>query len=263
MNKVFIKMGILSTVIMLSASCKKGDTGATGASGGSAPLTGNIEGLITLYDAGSVKQYGATVNTGDSITLINNSNGAVYKTTTSSTGTYTFANVTAGTYSFTASKPGYGPVKVFGFEFAGGGTAYRNLSLAQTPTVNITSAVATTTVSSATPPVNEVEVSGVIPASTENTYIITFVSMPSSTFVNGVFGNYSSYFTSSVSAGATTFNIYTPVTTLYNYGFTSGNTVYFASYIYAQNSVYTDPLTGLNVYTALSSTPIYTSVILP
>jgi hypothetical protein len=272
MKNLLIKTIALSiTVIMFAISCKKvGPAGATGATGpaGGPIMTGNIEGLITLYNSGS-----GISNIGDSIILTNNGTGKVYKTTTtinnvaSNTGSYTFANVPSGTYSFTVSKPGYGTVKAFGFEFVGGGTAYRNFGLYPIPTTSITTAIAApaTIVSSGTTTINAINISGTVPSSTLQTYVMVFVSFPSNNFVNGTQGNYSDYSGFLyVSSGTTGFTYNIAASTLYTLGFTSGSIVYFAAYICTNGGIsYTDPITGLNVYTDINSTPVITSCLVP
>ena len=53
--------------------------------------------------------------------------------------------------------------------------------------------------------------------------------------------------------------------TLYNYGFASGDTIYFAAYGEPVNdrSIYLDELTGQDVYTALSASSVSTSTLVP
>jgi len=254
MKNIFIKnTSLLIVAIVLAISCKKATPASTTNTVSGTTLTGNIEGLVTLYDAASTKQYGTTINTGDSITITNNSNGTIYKTVTNGAGNYFFNNIPTGTYSFTASKPGYGTTKSFGFEFVGGGTAYKNFSLGQTPTTNVTSLNITTSGSSTL-------LSGTVPTNTATTWVIIYVSIPSQTFANGTFGNYSTYYIVNLGINTTTFNYGINFTNLYNYGFASGDKAYFAAYVFSQNSGYVDPLSGLNIYTALSSTPATTSV---
>ena len=134
MKKIFSKVVVLSILVIISAvSCKKHGnyTRGTPPAGPAGPsLTGNLEGVLFLYDDGGNKILSTAALTGDTIMLTNNSSGTVLTTTTSSTGTYTFTGITTGTYSMTVMKQGYGTVKAYGIEFAGGGTAYKNFNLA-------------------------------------------------------------------------------------------------------------------------------------
>jgi len=265
MKKLFIKTVALSAaVVMLGTSCTKtGATGPAGSAGAAGPvLTGNIEGIISLYDDGNVRLFGAAPASA-TIVLTNNSTGATLTSAVSTSGTYTFSNVTTGTYSFTVSNLGYGTTKGLGFEFAGGGTAYRNFSIAEVPATNVTSATTnTSTTTSGTLTTDYVNVTGSVPLSSETSFIITFAYTGNT--VSGVFGNYVTYASTSVAAGQTTFTTAFSATTLMNdYNFTSNQPIYFATYIYGQNSSYVDPLSGLTVYTALSSTPAFSSSIVP
>ena len=266
MKKVFSKVVVLSILVMMGAvACKKHGnynhgTPAAGPAGPS--LTGNLEGVLFLYDDGGNKILSAAALTGDTILLTNNSSGTVLTTTTSSTGTYTFTGITTGTYSMTVMKQGYGTVKAYGIEFAGGGTAYKNFSLAQIPTTNVV--FATTFTSTSTSAGNLVNLNITVPASAEKTSVIMYVS--SSATVNGIIGNYlTSYTTSTPSSNtAPTFTYGINNNTLNQLGLPSGSTVYFAVYIYGSTgSSYTDDLSGLPVYTALSSTPVISSCIVP
>lgn len=267
MKNLLIKTVALSVVVMFAVSCKKdGPTGATGATGpaGGPIMTGNIEGVVFIYDAGGVKQTSSALLAGDSIILTNNNNGAVYKTTTNSTGFYTFTNVPSGTYSFTVTKPDYGINKAFGFEFVGGGTTYKNFNLSQIPTTNVIAVQTNTTiVSGSSPTVISVQISGTVTTTLENTNEIIFISSTAS--VSGALGSYVSYFLSASSAGISGFGTNIAASTFYGLGFTSGSTVYLATYVYGGTvgSNYTDPISGLNVYTALSSTPVIMSCIVP
>jgi len=256
MTKLFIKIATLSIVLILFAtSCTK--TGATGPAGpaGSSSLTGNFEGVVFLWDVAGNKLLSPTLLTGDTVTLTNNSSGATYKTTTSTTGTYTFSNISAGTYSLTVSKSGYGIVKAYGIQFVGGGTTYRNFNLAQIPTTSVATATAIAG--------GNVQVSGTVPASAY-TQVIIYLSLPSNTFVNNTLGNFSTYTYVIYIGTGTTFSFNFTPTALYDLGFVSGNTVYFAAYTVNNNgSWYTDPVTGLNVYTAISSSPVTTSITVP
>jgi len=262
MKKLHFKIATLVACVLLYVSCTKtGPAGPAGTNGTNAVQTGNIEGLVFLYDANQNKILSpASLLAGTTLTLTNYSTGQTFTATTSTTGSYTLANVTTGTYSITASKTGYGSVIAYGFQFVGGGTIYKNFNLGQIPTANLVSVTTGTTSSSVTFTVT-------VPLATPavNDYVITYMSIPGNSSVNSTAGNYvNTYLFSIISTtpnNVSTFSINT--STLYNYGFASGSTIYFASYIVSTVSNYQDPNTGLNVYTALSSTPVFTSAIVP
>jgi hypothetical protein len=258
MKKIHYKIAAVVACVLLYVSCTK--TGPAGANGSSAALSGNIEGLVFLYDdADSKILTPASLLAGDTITLTNNSNGQKVITTTSTTGSYTFTNVSAGTYSIVANKHGYGSVITYGFQFVGGGTAYQNFNIAQIPTVNLVSVTTSTTS-------NYVIVNGTVPITTSGAYIgaVTFVSLPGNNFVNATSGNYVLTYLAGANGAVSnnTFSCNFTTASLYNYGFASGSTIYFATYTVGSLSKYLDPNTGLLVYTALGS-PIFTSAIVP
>jgi hypothetical protein len=94
--------------------------------------------------------------------------------------------------------------------------------------------------------------------------VIVFVSNAGGTNASGNVNNFSNYYTVAVSPGALTFKINIPTSDLYDLGFVSGNTVYFAAYLVGGNlnaSSYADISTGKTVFTALSSTPVNTSAL--
>ncbi|MBS1645935.1 MAG: hypothetical protein JST67_01205, partial [Bacteroidetes bacterium] len=171
--------------------------------------------------------------------------------------TYKFTNLNAGTYSFVVTKPGYGLTKYFGFEFVGGGTTYKNFSLAQIPSFNVSTAQTVLGV-------DTIIINGTVPHQPFLVNIKIYVSIPSHTSVNENAGNYSTVLGNYFSPSSTSFSNSISTQNLYSLGFTSGSTVYFALYICNMNgSSYQDPITGLLVSTALSSTPVIVSAIVP
>lgn len=273
MNKVCIKVSALVILAMLLAtSCTKtgatGPAGASGPTGGTGPnLTGNLQGIVFLYAADGTKQLGTTLMAGDSITLTNNSDGTTLKTTTDANGAYTFTNVTTGTYSLTVSKPLYGTVWSQGVQFAGGGNASRNYALSQIPTTTVSTATAVDTSlvnGVGATAENYVTIRGYVPVSAGGTTVIVFVSVPANTSVNSTPGNFSTNYTVTVAPGVSKFRINIPTNSLYDLGFVSGNTVYFAAYIVGGNtsaSAYTDLTTGQAVFTALSPAAVNASAL--
>ncbi|HTA60944.1 MAG TPA: carboxypeptidase-like regulatory domain-containing protein [Bacteroidia bacterium] len=272
MKKVFIKISALSlTVMVLATSCKKtaGPAGATGATGATGPnLTGNLQGVVSLYDVSGAKMLSTTLQAGDSLVLTNNSTGAVLKTVTNANGDYLFSNISTGTYSITVSKPSngtmaFGNVITQGIQFSGGGNADRNFALSVVPTtsVNFIASTDTSFTSNGAGNVaqNYVKVRGGVPVSAGGTTVILFASIPGASTVSSAVGNYSAAYTTTIAAGVNKFTINIPTANLYDLGFTTGNTVNFAAYILGGNtaaSSYVDWTTGETVYTALSSTPM-------
>ena len=269
MKKVFIKISALSIALAVATSCTK--TGPAGPSGGTGPagpsLTGSMQGTVFLYDASGAKQLptGAVSLQGAAVTITNNSTGVTTTEATTGAGSYSFGNLTTGTYSITVSLTGYGSVIAQGVQFAGGGTANRNFALSVVPTTTVTSAVAVDTsyaVGAGNVAENYVKVRGYVPVSTSGSTVIVYVSIPGITSTSGMAGNFSSYYTATIAPGATSFRINIPTASLYDLGFVTGNTVYLAAYIIGGNtsaSSYTDWTTGQTVFTALSSTAVNTS----
>jgi hypothetical protein len=274
MKKVFIKISAVSISLMiLATACTKtgatGPTGATGANGSAGPvLTGNLQGVVTLYNIDGTKMLPTTSNptllAGDSIYLTNNSTGAVMSTITNSvTGGYMFSNISTGTYSLTIKKSLYGTVQNQDVQFAGGGNIDKNYELSLVPTTTVTSltGVDTTITPAGGTPQNYVRVRGYVPVSTLLTTVIVYISLPQNTYVNSTPGNFSYYYTTTVAASSTKlFSINIPTQSLYDLGFASGgaSNVYFAAYIMGGNtsaSEYVDLNSGLDVFTALSSAP--------
>ncbi len=174
-------------------------------------------------------------------------------------------NIPSGTYSFTVSKTGYGYENVYSIEFLGGGTMYRDLNLSQTPTASVVAAQAIQTIGTGTPTVHNVQITTTLTPSPETIEGVVFVSSPSNTFVNGISGNYSYFYSFAlpVGTGSNVTSININALSLYGLGFTSGSTVYFAVYTIGLYSAYTNPITGLTVYTSLSNAPIFTSCLVP
>lgn len=281
MNKVFIKISALSISLMiLATSCTKtgatgpngtaGTNGANGTNGNNgAPgpnLSGNLQGIISLYDVSGAKMLSPTILKGDSVILTNSSSGMIMRTATDSTGKYMFSNISTGTYSLAVSKPNYGTIWAQGIQFAGGGNADRNYALSVIPITNIVAAASVDTiyavVGAGNTPEKYIRVRGSVPVSASVITVITYISMSGNTSVNSMPGNFASYYTTTVSPGVSKFNFYIPTANFYDLNFASGSIVYFATYIIGGNtsaSTYTDWNTGQPVFTALSSSPVTTS----
>ncbi|MFI5140907.1 MAG: carboxypeptidase-like regulatory domain-containing protein [Bacteroidia bacterium] len=278
MKKTFIKISALSIALIVAASCSKtgstgpaGANGATGATGATGPvLTGNMQGVVFLYDVSGAKILSASTQAGDSVIITNTSSGSIMKTVTNSTGAYSFSNLTTGTYSMTVSKPTYGSVIAQGIQFSGGGTANRNFALSMIPIAGVTSAVAgdtsyySGTGSASGVSENYVKIRGYAPALAGGGTVIVFASIPGASTVSNVPGNFSASYTTTLAPGVSSFKITIPTANLYDLGFASGGTatVSFAAYVIGANtsaSSYADWTTGQTVYTALSGSPVIVS----
>jgi len=269
MKKMFVKISALSITLVVAASCSKtGPTGPSGATGATGPiLTGNMQGTVALYDVSGAKQLSPTLLGGDTVVLTNSSNGTTWKTVTNASGDYLFSNITSGTYSTTVTKPLYGKVVTQGIQFVGGGNSDRNYALSVVPTTSVSSLVIDdstfTTNGAGNVAQNYVKIRGNVPVSAGETTVIIFVSMPGANSTSSTVGNYSSTYTTTIAPGVNKFTIEIPNANLYDLGFISGNMAYFAAYIIGGTtsaSSYVDWTTGQTVYTALSSTPVNTSI---
>jgi hypothetical protein len=269
MKKTFVKISALSiAMVVLATSCSKtgptGPAGANGANGSAGPnLSGSLEGVVSLYDVSGSKVVSTTALAGDTIVLTNNSNGTAWKTATSTTGSYTFANITTGTYSMTVTKPGYGSVIAQGIQFAGGGNADRNFALGAIPTTGVSSVVAVDTTYASTG-VNYIKIRGGVTATSGGSTVIVFVSLPYLSYGSTTVGNFSASYTVAVAPGTSAYKILIPTADMYNYGFASGNSAYFATCILGgttSTSSYADWATGQTVYTALSPSTVATTTV--
>jgi hypothetical protein len=250
-----LRIALLFALVIVINSCKKeGLQGPQGVQGETGPLlTGNLKGHISCSD-----QYGNTV-------LINlagmkdSLNGTSKVALTDSTGFYTFAGLTTGNYSFTITASGYGMTKVQNFQFVGGGDTYHDVKISQIPDFNVltcTDSIAGT----------NVIVKGTLPADPKVRTVVVFVAGVSN--VSSLPQYYLDYFSKNTTlVNPNNFAISIPQSDFINLGIASGSTAYFAVYGAAVNfsssSAYEDMSTGRIVFTALSSTPAYTSIVVP
>lgn len=253
LNKIIFMAGILA--ILAGCSKDPGPQGPQGTQGNGGPsLSGNLAGYVSLYD-----QYGSKLLIGGDSVLVTiaSSSDSTY---TDSTGKYQFNNLTTGVYDLTFSKAGYGGSKINSQQFTGGGTLYvRDEKLSQIANFNVigmhdslntTDLLITDSVAAADAKLRSVVVYiGTTPA----------VSADPANFVNTVFKN--------IAANAVSAVIDIPLSDLTNLGFTSGQTVYFATYGIASNysaaSSYEDFTTGRNVFTAISAVADTSSILMP
>jgi hypothetical protein len=246
-------------VVLGVASCKKeaGPTGATGPQGSQGPvgpvLTGNLKGFISHFDLSGSK---ITTNLlGDSVSI----DATTMVSVTDATGYFAFTGLTTGVYNLTVKRAGYGITKIQGVQFTGGGDTYRNANISKIPTSNLLTLTAMDTVVAG---VNTVRLRGTIPTSTLAQSIIVFVGLPGNSTVSSSTSSESSSYVFSVPSGTTattSFRKDIPTTDLYDIGYASGNTVYFAGYTIGGNtnaSSYSDLTNNKPIYTALGTTPL-------
>ncbi|MEO5931074.1 MAG: carboxypeptidase-like regulatory domain-containing protein [Candidatus Kapaibacterium sp.] len=124
----FIRLLMLSTAAVILASCGNTATSPT--------VTGNLSGRVVLMDeSGNI--------TADSGGVTISIKGTHYSAMTAADGTWKIADLPQGTYTLTASKPGYFPFTDPAFRFVGRGDDYypaynSRLYLIQTPQFTIT-----------------------------------------------------------------------------------------------------------------------------
>ncbi|MBS1647673.1 MAG: hypothetical protein JST67_10070, partial [Bacteroidetes bacterium] len=178
--------------------------------------------------------------------------------------TYKFTNLSAGTYSFVVTKPGYGYVNKYSFQLVGGGTLYQNFGLAQLISNNVATAQAVTDASG-------IQINGTLssPALGQPSFVSVDVvafasSAPSVSAEAGHFTISSSI--SALNGGVTSFSLPNMFikSQLNNAGFASGSTVYIAVYLTNPYTVaFFNPVVNQTIFTTLSSTPVIVSAIVP
>lgn len=254
------KLFLITTVAIAIgiASCKKqaGQDGPQGSQGPSGPtLTGNLKGFINHYDFSGSK---ITTNLlGDSVSI----DGTSQVSITDAAGGFSFSNLVTGVYNLTIKRTGYGFSKMQSVQFTGGGDTYRNGNISKLPGTNLTTFSAIDTVSFG---VNVVRLRGTVPALATTQNLIMYVSLPGNSVVNSTSTNQSNFYVVAINAGtgSLSFKKDIPTTDLYDLGFASGNTIYFAAYTLGGNtaaSSYSDLTNNKTIFTALGTTPLYSN----
>jgi hypothetical protein len=255
MKAKILFINAMAVIISLS-SCKKeaGPEGATGAQGAAGPaLTGNFKGYVNHFDASGTKLTSGLA--GDTLTI----DGTTTTAVTDAAGAFTFSNLSTGVYNLTIMRSGFGTTKIQSLQFTGGGDLYRNANLSKIPTINVSTFMAYDTIINT---VNHVRVRGSLPSSTDDQSVIVFVGNPGSSIVNSGVANEISYYVININAGVTKYSKNIPTSELYDLGYTTGNTVYFAAYTIGGNtnaSAYVDLATNKPIFTALGNTPLFSS----
>jgi hypothetical protein len=251
--KTLLALLCLGTV----ASCvKTGPEGATGPQGPTGlSYKGTIAGYVSLYD-----QYGNPDTAGQTgITITLDSLGSPIATAaTNSAGYYTLLNRFTGGYVISAQSASASPV--YGYvqseaQFVSD-TLIKNLSMSAQANFAPSSVTATT---STTLGVDSVVIN--IAADPQVRDVIVFAG--SSSAVSAA--NYVTAFAVKINANATSAVTVIPATSLYELGFASGSTAYFAVYgePVSDKSVYLDDATGQNIYTALSTASATANTLVP
>jgi hypothetical protein len=208
--------------------------------------TGSITGGIAL-----VKANGLQPARRDSVTVSIDSTS--FKTMSDSTGSWTIPNLGPGTFNFTFSRSGYATTKVLQFGFAGTGTkVLGTVNLCQPPSFSV--ANLWHWVSADT---NRIRLGIKLSDSTlsdSNAPYRVFLFFGADSLVSSNPSHYIGVSTNNVMAfqkGIDSTSITLTASTLVNYGFVEGNTVYIAAYAAnagSANSAYTDPATGRVAY---------------
>ena len=250
--KLLLIFYILVNILMVGCKGDKGDVGLTGPQG--PILTGNISGFVELHSKDFLRY---SDNSGVEVSV----EGTNISTTTDINGRWTLSNLSTGTYNIVFTKTGFGNIKKIGYQFAGGGTAYLDkIILVQKPSIKITSI--STNVSSS------FYVSGELSTNANPNYGSTVLLFMDTT--NNVSSNPNNYLICT-NAWASNSSIFYELNISHSQlreilSLQSGTHVYIAAYSTAvdfYNCVYTDPITGKDVYTAISDSSINTSFVMP
>lgn len=244
-------LSALIAILFFTSGCKK-DTSST-----TALLTGNLYGFVTLYD-----QYGAKVTSGVSatnVTLVSTTNQTL-NAATDSTGKYIYNNITQGQYLLSFTNNGYGTIYNAPLGFLGGGNIDHDVKLSAIP--NFYDSLLNTPLDT----LNNIVLNGTFSGTDtrKRTFVIFVGSSPA---VSSAPANYLTYYTGTANNNLTTFTEKIAISDLYDLGFSSGSTVYFAVYgaaaEFASQSDVEDYSTGRLNFTAISSNPATTSIVLP
>jgi len=241
------------------ASCEKtgpeGPSGTNGTNGPAGPLlTGTLEGYVTHYDVSGSKM---TSNLGGDTVTIDSLN---ITSITNTAGLYTFTGLKTGIYNVTIIHSGFGILQIPSMSFLGGGIIFHNASLSLIPVTNLTAFSASDSTSKTN--VKYIYIKGTLPLVNYNQSVIVYVSNPGSTLVNSLPVNESSSYVITINPGVGTFSKLIQMQDFYDLQYNPGVTVYFAAYIIGAStgsSSYTDPASGKTIYTALSSTPLFSN----
>jgi hypothetical protein len=189
--------------------------------------------------------------------------GSGLSTTSDSTGSWTITGLPTRTYDITYSKPGYGTIHHYGYQFVGGGTAYVqdvDVTLEPPTQVSVTSlqaAIDDSTQSpvallalNATPSVTATRQSHV--------YLLFVISRSSSSSIDNRTGAYTVIERLQIGSGARVRLLLSDLRSLT--GVKSGETLYITAYAVSGRSF--RPETGQSDF-ASHSAPATTSIVIP
>jgi len=252
LNKNITTAFMIGVIVLLASCAKEGPTGPTGNAG--PLLTGSIGGHVKLYD-----QYGSSVSLSADLfkaSLFLSPNG-ITQDSLANNGTYLFNYITTGIYSIQATDSGYATTIKNNIQLVTGALDV-DIKMSQVPDSFINSFSCYHNTGSA----NDSLVLTFAP-DTRNRYCIIFAS--NSPAIGSLPGTYLYSKVLSISYTAPLVTYAVPAQDLYNVGFASGNTVYYAAYSYvvADASVYEDPATGQMVYNAVNAHPIVDTTLVP
>ena len=246
MQKIYLSILVLGFITLI-ASCKKGDTGPAGANGTNGAqgpagpsFTGAISGHVDLYD-----QYGTQVLTGLNSVQLSLNNGTAITPNTS--GYYIFDSTVTGDYSIAASCTGYGATLINRFQYLSD-TLNKDIKLSAIPSFSVTTFTAYHNTGSLFD-----SLVFAYTADTRARAILVFANNVST--VTSIPPNYLMYWGHTLPANSTRTALLIPAQDLYDAGFTSGSTVYYAAYSYVVSdaSVYEDYVTGKGVFNSVSN----------
>lgn len=254
MKSKLLFIGVIAAAINL-ASCKKTTTeGPAGPQGSSGPvLSGNLKGFINHYDISGSKM--TTNLAGDTVSIDGTSQAAV----TDANGLYSFSGLATGVYNLTVKRAGYGLNKVQSLQFTGGGDFYRNVNISKIPTNNVTTF---TTYDTTINTINYIRIKGTLPAAPYSQSVIVFIGVPGNTTVNSLTSNQITSYVINTGVNSTTYSKNIPASDFYDLGYSTTNTAYFAAYVIGGNtaaSSYADLSNNKTVFTAISSSPLYSN----
>jgi hypothetical protein len=244
---------IIAAILLISSCSKNGATGPTGAPGTpGAPgplLTGNIAGFVLPTD-----QYGSPVTSNLKsayVLLFDAQSGSrIDSVYADSTGFYNLS-VQTGTYTMIAKMAGFGNCMHQNVTFTAS-TLNIDSKLSAIPNFNVSSVDSIRYKASN----NSVNIYGKINPDARQRTLLVFVGN-----TNTVSPNPADYIFASAQAvgeNATTYDIVIGYNTFADYGYMSGNTVYFAIFGASNDYTYgdfTDYPTGRIVYTAIANMP--------
>jgi hypothetical protein len=177
-----------------------------------------VTGYVFYYDINGSR---SSDNSGIAVSI----EGDTVSTTTNSSGRWTISNLETGTYTFAFSKPGYGTMKVFGKNLAGGYQSVDTMALYPIPQYTITIPV------DSAPPAGGIYVYGIFHG-----------TLPSAPGFHMFFGKdsnvsadqatYSYDYASSMTGAVESipFEVVFPNELFTQHGFASGDTVYVVAY---------------------------------